>query len=75
MVWGSGLGRKRSRIGKMADYYRVAQTELNEELSLNRETVSRLCSEDNYNPRENTKKKIIIFFRQFDEELSYYDLF
>ncbi|KMJ58102.1 XRE family transcriptional regulator [Bacillus sp. LL01] len=53
-----GLGKRRSKFGKWMDREGISQIELEEEARLSRGTVSRLCNDDDYEPKHDTIAKI-----------------
>lgn len=68
-----GLGKKRSALGEFMDGEDISQTWLAEESGINKSTISRICSEDDYEPRMKTAKKILKALRKEGYDVDYGD--
>lgn len=64
-----GLGKKRSRLGKWLDRRGITQQWLARQTNLNRATISRIASEDEYTPNLRTMQKILQALRQVDPKV------
>ncbi|MEK5477562.1 transcriptional regulator [Paenibacillus sp. FSL R5-0407] len=53
-----GLGKKRSEFGKFLDNHGIKQEAVCKETGLNRETLTKACSEENPKMRMITKKAL-----------------
>jgi transcriptional regulator with XRE-family HTH domain len=65
-----GLGKRRTALGKWLDRNGFTQEDLVNEANLNRDTVSKACSDVNYIPSGKTMKKILNAVRKYDSEIS-----
>ena len=54
-----GLGKKRSAFGKFIDKHGISQDEICKKSGLNKDTVSKACSEDEPKLRGITKKALV----------------
>jgi predicted XRE-type DNA-binding protein len=63
-MWGTG--KKRSRLGKWLDRNRFKQEDLIRLSKVNRNTVSKLCSNEDYMPSGTTMQKIIKALKKVD---------
>ncbi|MDN9012452.1 helix-turn-helix domain-containing protein [Brevibacillus laterosporus] len=68
-----GLGKKRSRLGKWLDHRGITQQWLARETNLNRATISRIASEDEYTPNLKTIQKILQTLRKVDPKVKQTD--
>jgi len=59
-----GLGKKRSKVGKLLDKYGYSQEERSEGSGVSRNTVSKLCNDPEYVPSARIMKRIIKFIRR-----------
>jgi DNA-binding XRE family transcriptional regulator len=57
MSW-FGLGKKRSRFGKMLDKEDITQEELSKVSKVGHTTISKLCNDDDYTPKYSTGMNI-----------------
>lgn len=64
-----GLGKKRTELGKWLDRNGFSQENLSHEAKLNRDTVSKACSDTNYLPSAKTMKKILKAVRKVDPDI------
>ncbi|MFS1511909.1 helix-turn-helix domain-containing protein [Chengkuizengella sp. SCS-71B] len=67
MVWGKGLGRRRTRLGKYLDDNEVTQQTIVKKSGISRDTMSKLCGDKNYSPTENTKQKVVKALKEKDK--------
>jgi predicted transcriptional regulator len=63
-------GKKRSKLGKWLDINRLLQEDLVRVSRVNRNTISKACSSDNYIPSGSTMQKIIKALREIDPNVS-----
>ncbi|GED35014.1 hypothetical protein BCE02nite_61550 [Brevibacillus centrosporus] len=61
-----GLGKQRSKLGKWLDRRGVKQKWLAKEAELNKATITRVTSSDEYTPNLRTIKKILQALRKID---------
>lgn len=61
-----GLGKKRSQVGKFLDRHGYNQEDLVKASKVNRNTISKICSDDDYVPSGNTIQKIIKALKEID---------
>jgi putative transcriptional regulator len=54
-----GLGKKRSRFGRFLDAHGISQERVCKETGLNRETLTKACSEVNPKMRMITKRSLV----------------
>jgi putative transcriptional regulator len=54
-----GLGKQRSTFGRWSDKMRLSQQDLIVITGVNKNTISSLCNEIEYNPFDNTKIRVI----------------
>lgn len=59
MAWGMGLGRDRTRAGRILDVNIISQEEFAEESGLSRRTLNRICSENGYTGNPTTRRTFI----------------
>ncbi|WP_078392062.1 helix-turn-helix domain-containing protein [Shouchella patagoniensis] len=62
-MFGTGLGKPRSKFGKWLDKQGITQTELINESGLGKGTINRLCINDD----EPTERTIYLIEQAFDE--------
>jgi transcriptional regulator with XRE-family HTH domain len=65
-----GLGKKRSPLGKWLDSRGYTQEDLVRVSRVNRNTISKACSDPEYIPSGNTIQKIIKALREVDPTIS-----
>lgn len=63
---GWGLGKKRSKLGQWLDRRGITQQWLSRETDLNRATISRIASDDEYTPNLRSVQKILKALRKVD---------
>lgn len=64
-----GLGKKRTALGKWLDCNGWSQEDLSHAAKLNRDTVSKACSDPDYLPSGKTMKKILKAVREVDPSI------
>ncbi|MEK5415083.1 XRE family transcriptional regulator [Paenibacillus sp. FSL L8-0708] len=65
-MFGFGLGKRRTRLGKFLDNAGIDQEWLTNKTKLNRDTISGLCDGGlSINPRVATKQKVISALRKY----------
>ncbi|MEU2589684.1 helix-turn-helix transcriptional regulator [Alkalihalobacillus sp. NPDC078783] len=69
-LFGSGLGRPRSKLGKWLDKRGVSQQWLAETSGVSRSTISTLCTDDDYEPSSKTIKKVIKALKILDADIT-----
>ncbi|NBI28994.1 helix-turn-helix domain-containing protein [Chengkuizengella marina] len=67
-IWGKGLGRPRSRLGKYLDDNEIPQKSMEEKTGINKDTMSKLCNKKDYSPNEKTKQKVIKVLKEKDKK-------
>lgn len=72
MFW---IGKSRTKLGKWLDKYGVTQEWLVKKTKLGRNTISKLCSDKEYQPRMSTVKKILKAIREIDPNAKSDDFF
>jgi putative transcriptional regulator len=65
-----GLGKGRSKLGIWIDRQGISQLELVEKSGVSRNTISRLCNDESYQPNMKTARKIIRALRHWNAEIS-----
>jgi len=68
-----GIGKKRSKVGKFLDKYGHSQEDLVRISKVNRNTVSKICSDPDYIPSGSTMKKILNALRKIEPGLKQTD--
>jgi len=68
-----GTWQKRSELGKWLDQNGYTQEDLVNASGLNRNTVSKVCSDPDYIPSGRTMRKIMKAVRQIDPSLKAHD--
>lgn len=68
-------GKPRSKLGKWLDKYGITQEWLMQKSGLGRNTVSRACSNEEYEPTSKTIKKIMKAVREVDPHKKAEDFF
>ncbi|KMK77638.1 helix-turn-helix domain-containing protein [Alkalihalobacillus pseudalcaliphilus] len=74
-TFGKGLGRKRTRLGIWLDDRGISQQWLSEKSGVGRNTISKLCKDDNYNTSLETIKKLMGALRFIDPNAKTEDFF
>jgi putative transcriptional regulator len=72
-LFGLGLGKERSKFGKWLDKRGITQKWLEQNASLSKGTVSRLCSEKDSKPNGGTAQKIINALKKVGHNVDYND--
>ncbi|KMK75470.1 hypothetical protein [Alkalihalobacillus pseudalcaliphilus] len=70
-----GIGKSRTKVGKLIDHYGYTQEEFKREINVNKDTASRLCNDKNYVPGSVIMRKVMRFIRQYDEGAKAEDYF
>lgn len=70
-----GLGKRRSKMGKLLDRHGISQVEFSKKSGVSRPTITRLCSDDEHQPNMRTAKKIIKALRDLTGKNIDYDDF
>ncbi|RVT62776.1 helix-turn-helix domain-containing protein [Niallia taxi] len=65
-----GLNKDRSKFGRYVDRKKISQIELEELTGLSRGTISKLCNDDNYRPKQSTISKVKRAMKQLGTEVS-----
>ncbi|WP_332698204.1 helix-turn-helix domain-containing protein [Halalkalibacter lacteus] len=65
-MFGWGLGKPKSKLGKWLDQNGYTISELSKVSKVNRNTLGKACSDDDYIPSPQTMKKILKAIRQKD---------
>ncbi|KYD04156.1 hypothetical protein B4102_3305 [Heyndrickxia sporothermodurans] len=73
MFW--GVGKKRSKVGKLIDRMGYTQEDLAKASKVSRNTVSKICSDPDYLPSGSVIKKIMKAIRKIDEGAKTEDYF
>jgi transcriptional regulator with XRE-family HTH domain len=68
-----GLGKPRTKFGKWIDNKGISQRDLEDMCKTNRNTVSRLCNDNDYEPYEDTLLRIISGLRKHGYNVSISD--
>lgn len=69
-MFGFGLGKKRSRLGKWLDKNGYTQEDLVNESGVSRNTISKACSDPTYIPSGRVIKKILKAIRKVDPDVT-----
>ncbi|GGF88637.1 hypothetical protein GCM10010916_02450 [Paenibacillus abyssi] len=59
-----GLGKKRSKFGRFIDSRGISQEELRKVTGLNKDTLTKVCSDDDVNLRDITKDTLVRALRK-----------
>ncbi|KOO46392.1 helix-turn-helix transcriptional regulator [Priestia koreensis] len=70
-----GLGKKRTKLGKFLDKHGRTQQELAKAAGVNKETVSKACSDPDYSPTVKTLSKLMKALRKLDSNVKAEDFF
>lgn len=68
-----GLGKKRTRLGMFLDKNNITQGWIVEHAKLNRNTLTQICKDDQYEPRAETVQKIISTLRKHGYDVRAHD--
>lgn len=63
-----GLGKKRSKFGRFIDSNGVSQEDVRKASGLNKETLSRICSDDDVKTRGITRKALVDAVRKLTKK-------
>lgn len=69
------LGKKRSRLGAFLDNQEITQNDAAMRAGVNKETMSKLCNDDEYVPTFRTISKIMKTIREIKPEANVSDFF
>lgn len=70
-----GLGKKRTKFGKWIDSNGISQGDVADWAGVGRNTVGRICNEEDYKPTLGTVNKIISALKKNGHNASSKDLF
>lgn len=70
-----GIGKSRTKLGKWLDKYGISQEWLATKTKIGRNTISKVCSDKDYQPRVGTIKKILKAIREVDPNAKADDFF
>jgi len=70
-----GLGKNRTKLGRYLDKKGRTQNELAKAAGVNKETISRACSDPKYSPTVKTLSKIMKALRKLDPNVKAEDFF
>lgn len=65
-----GLGKSRSKFGRLIDRKQISQIEIEELTGLSRGTISKLCNDETYRPKQSTVAKVKKAMEKLGEEVS-----
>lgn len=63
-----GLGKHRTKLGSWLDDNGWSQEDLSNDSGLNRDTISKACSNDDYKPSKTTRHSIMTSIWKEDED-------
>jgi transcriptional regulator with XRE-family HTH domain len=69
-MFGFGLGKRRSKLGKWLDRNGYTQEDLVSESGVSRNTISKVCSDPDYIPSGRVIKKILKAIRKVDPDVT-----
>lgn len=74
-MWGSGLGRERTELGKWLLEHGKSQGWIEDVTGLSRQTISSICGDPSYRPSTLTKRTVVQALRNkgYDCEFSDFD--
>ncbi|OBZ13325.1 hypothetical protein A7975_10735 [Bacillus sp. FJAT-26390] len=64
-----GLGKQRTKLGRYIDKNGITQGWLESKTGLNKNSVSKLCGDDSYEPRPSTVQKVISSLRKHGHDV------
>lgn len=64
MIYGVGIGKNRTKLGIFLDRNNISQSWFEAATKLNKNTITRLCGDDQYVPRDETVQKVISTLRK-----------
>jgi hypothetical protein len=64
------LGKRRSHFGEWLDSNDIQQIDLEQKAKLSRGTISKLCNDDEYTPKQSTIVKIIKALNQMGKNVN-----
>lgn len=63
-----GVGKPRSSLGKWLDSRGLEQQDLGREAKVSKNTMTKVCNDQEYIPRPDVMKKLLIAIRKVDPE-------
>lgn len=66
MVFGLGLMKPRTRLGRYLDRNGITQGELERGSGISETTITKICNDIEYRPTEKTKIRIVVALREMD---------
>lgn len=73
VMW--GLGKSRSKLGKLINKHGYSVQDLSKASKVNRNTIGKICSDSKYLPTASTIKKIMQAIRKIDPNAKVDDFF
>lgn len=70
-----GLGKRRSKVGKLIDEHGYTQEDLRQASGISRNTVSKICNDPNYIPSPTVMKKLMKALRKLKPDAKASDFF
>ena len=70
-----GLGKSRTKTGRFLDSRGISQEFLANKTKINRNTVTKICSDKDYKPRIDTVRKVMKFIKSIDPSAKAEDFF
>jgi transcriptional regulator with XRE-family HTH domain len=68
-----GIGKPRSKLGKWLDKNGLEQQDLAQASKVSRNTISKICNEKDYMPRQDVLKKLLKAIRKVDPNVKLSD--
>ncbi|MDQ0270706.1 transcriptional regulator with XRE-family HTH domain [Cytobacillus purgationiresistens] len=65
-----GLGKSRTKFGRWLDKKEITQIEIEELSGLSRRTVSRLCNDEDYQPKYSTVSRVRYALKKLGESVT-----
>lgn len=69
----TSLGKKRTKFGKWIDSKGISQQDVSKSSGINRNTISKLCSDSDFKPKISTGMKIVKALQKLGHQKDYYD--
>lgn len=63
-----GIGKKRTKLGSFIDRLGYSQQVLEKEAKINKNTVTKLCNDEDYIPSQTVMKKVLLAIRKIKPE-------
>lgn len=70
-----GIGKNRSKVGKLIDKYGYTQEDLRQSSGVSRNTISKVCNDPDYVPSPGVMKKIMKAIRRIEPNAKVDDYF